>query len=59
MQSLAPTDEVKRPVEDGRGARRPHRALQALIKDAPETRDDYARLALKTSRVMPKGRNFQ
>ncbi len=59
VESLAPTDEVKRPVEDGRGARRPQRALTALMKDAPETRDDYQRLATRASRVLPKGRNFR
>jgi error-prone DNA polymerase len=59
VESLAPTDEVKRPVEDGRGARRPQRALTALLKDAPETRDDYQRLAARASRVLPKGRNFR
>jgi error-prone DNA polymerase len=51
-QAPAPTDEVKRPIDD-RTPRQGARRLARLIQDEPDLLDEFRAVA-----VMPKGRNF-
>jgi len=60
FDSLIPADEVKHPGFDHRT--RPPRQAPAMEKtsaDQSATNTTIERLALETSRIMPKGRNFQ
>jgi error-prone DNA polymerase len=52
-QALAPTDEVKRPLDD-RTPRQGARRLAKLIQEEPGLLDEFRAVA----GVMPKGRNF-
>jgi error-prone DNA polymerase len=52
-QGLAPTDEVKRPIDD-RTPRQGARRLAKLIQEEPGLLDEFRAVA----GVMPKGRNF-
>ena len=58
MGGLANGDEVKRPVQELTMSKRPGSRLTRLLKDTPDLRKDYQRLARATDKVMPKGRNF-
>lgn len=60
IESLANADEVKRPVEDIRQKIKPASRLQRLLRDAPELKTDYMKLAAQRQvrTVLPKGRNF-
>ena len=58
MGGIANGDEVRRPVQELSNSRRPGSKLARLLKDVPDLRKDYQRLARNTDKVMPKGRNF-
>ncbi|MEZ5799485.1 MAG: error-prone DNA polymerase [Nitratireductor sp.] len=70
MGGLANADEVRRPVQELRNRKAPHSRLARLLKDAPELRHDFERIAKpgKTPnrngsskslfKVLPGGRNF-
>lgn len=60
IDSLANADEVRRPVEDIRQKIKPASRLLRLLKEAPELRNDYARIIRQkhTRIALPKGRNF-
>ena len=55
---LANADEIRRPVLETRAAGKLKNHLARLLRDAPELRQDYERLARPVAKVMPKGRNF-
>ncbi|MEJ1159850.1 error-prone DNA polymerase [Prosthecomicrobium sp. N25] len=59
LQALANADEVKRPQADMREKIKPASRLQRLVAEIPDLADDLEQLSRKTSRVLPKGRNFQ
>ena len=60
IESLANADEVRRPVEDIRQKIKPASRLRQLLRDAPELRMDYAKIAgqKEIRNILPKGRNF-
>ena len=61
MGGLANADEVRRPVAESRSRdRKPAARIVRLIRDAPELRTDFEKLASAraASRALPKGRNF-
>ena len=60
LETLANADEVRRPVEDIRQKIKPRSRLQRLLRDAPELKTDYLKLAKKRAaqKILPKGRNF-
>lgn len=60
IESLANADEVRRPVEDIRQKIKPASRLQRLLRDAPELKTDYVKLAAQKEvlTILPKGRNF-
>ena len=58
IDSPANTDEVRRPVEDMGRRITPRSRLIQLVRERPDLKEDYARLASSTGKVMPKGRNF-
>ena len=64
---IANADEVRRPVQELRARKAPHSELARLLKDAPELRHDFERIAKPAGRagsakslfkVLPGGRNF-
>ncbi|MEO1143920.1 MAG: OB-fold nucleic acid binding domain-containing protein, partial [Pseudomonadota bacterium] len=60
IESLANADEVRRPQEDIRQKIKPASRLARLLREAPELRADYVKLAARrqAQKVLPKGRNF-
>ena len=58
LEALARGDEVKRPIIEIRDKLRPASRLKQLVREMPELGRDLERLAKRTARVMPKGRNF-
>ncbi|MCP5000673.1 MAG: error-prone DNA polymerase [Hyphomicrobiales bacterium] len=58
IDSLANADEVRRPVADMGKRITPRSRLIRLMREQPDLKGDYARLANSTGKVMPKGRNF-
>ncbi|MEX0347332.1 MAG: error-prone DNA polymerase [Rhizobiaceae bacterium] len=58
IDSLANADEVRRPVADMGKRITPRSRLIRLMREQPEMKTDYAKLAKSTGKVMPKGRNF-
>ncbi|MEZ5792286.1 MAG: error-prone DNA polymerase [Nitratireductor sp.] len=70
MGGLANADEVRRPVQELRNRKAPHSRLARLLKDAPELRHDFERIATPGKapnrngsskslfKVLPGGRNF-
>ncbi len=58
IDSLANADEVRRPVADMGRRITPRSRLIRLMREQPDLKTDYAKLASSTDKVMPKGRNF-
>ncbi|MGI9351359.1 MAG: error-prone DNA polymerase [Rhizobiaceae bacterium] len=60
IECLANADEVRRPVEELRQKIKPASRLEQLLRDAPEIRNDYLKIAAHQNarKVLPKGRNF-
>lgn len=60
IESLANSDEVRRPVEEVRHKLNSASQLGRLLRDVPELKSDYLKLTAKehTRRTLPKGRNF-
>ncbi len=58
IDCLANADEVRRPVADMGKRITPRSRLIRLMRDEPDLKNDYSRLAGDTGKVMPKGRNF-
>jgi error-prone DNA polymerase len=58
MGGLANADEVRNPVREQNNSALPGSKLRRLLKDTPDLREDYRRLARSADKVMPKGRNF-
>lgn len=58
MGGLANADEVMHPQEDIRQKIKPASRLTRLLKESPELRKDYLKLAKPTRKALPKGRNF-
>ena len=58
IDSPANTDEVRRPVENMGRRITPCSRLIQLVRERPDLKEDYARLASSTGKVVPKGRNF-
>jgi error-prone DNA polymerase len=56
MGGIANADEMRRPVMESRSRGKMKAEMKRILKDAPELRQDYERIAKK---AMPKGRNFQ
>ena len=59
IDSLAHADEVRRPVVEQRDRMSPRSSVGRLIRAHPELRQEFEKLAERTNKVMPKGRNFQ
>jgi error-prone DNA polymerase len=55
---MAPTDEVRRPVDELRHLRKPNSPLARLLAAEPDLAEEI-RAAKRAVSVMPKGRNFQ
>ena len=53
---IAPTDEVRRPVDELRHMAKPNSPLTRLLATEPELAED---LRAAVAAAMPKGRNFQ
>ena len=47
-----------RPVIEMSASTKPRSRLARLLKDVPDLKKDYQKLARSTGKVMPKGRNF-
>ena len=58
MGGVANGDEVNKPVQELSGQNKPGSRLARLLKDVPDLRKDYQRLARNTDKILPKGRNF-
>ncbi|MEZ5812608.1 MAG: error-prone DNA polymerase [Rhizobiaceae bacterium] len=58
IDSLANGDEVRRPIADMGRRVTPRSRLIQLMREQPELKGDYERLAAPVGKVMPKGRNF-
>jgi hypothetical protein len=60
FDTLMPADEVKHPGIDQRGRRSRHAdRVEATANAHGKTNAAMEKLTLETSRIMPKGRNFQ
>jgi len=58
LSSLARADEVKRPGADNRDKIGPRSRLVRLAREEPGVARDLVDISARTSRAMPKGRNF-
>jgi error-prone DNA polymerase len=58
LNGMAPTDEVRRPVDELRHFRKPNSPLARMLASDPELAEEL-RAAKDAASVMPKGRNFQ
>ena len=58
LSALARADEVRRPGVDNREKIGPRSRLVQLAREESGLARDLADISAKTSRVMPKGRNF-
>jgi len=58
MGGLANADEVIHPQQEQRQKVKPASSLARLLKEAPELRKDYLKLAKPARKALPKGRNF-
>ncbi|MCP4182030.1 MAG: error-prone DNA polymerase [Hyphomicrobiales bacterium] len=58
LGGIANADEVKQPVQEVNNRNLPGSRLRRLLKDVPDLRKDYQKLARNTDKVMPRGRNF-
>ncbi len=55
---MAPTDEVRRPVDELRQAKKKSSRMARLLADEPELVAELRALHAANAAVMPKGRNF-
>ncbi len=58
LGGIANADEVRKPVQEVNNRNLPGSRLRRLLRDVPDLRKDYQKLARNTDKVMPKGRNF-
>jgi len=58
LGGIANADEVRQPIQEINHRNLPGSRLRRLLKDVPDLRKDYQKLARNTDKVMPKGRNF-
>ncbi|MGH6922833.1 MAG: error-prone DNA polymerase [Propylenella sp.] len=55
---IAPTDEVRRPVDELRQATKPNSRMARMLAEEPELAEELRAMSEATHAVMPKGRNF-
>jgi DNA polymerase III alpha subunit len=55
---IAPTDEVRRPVDEPRHMTKPNSRMARMLAEEPELKDELRAMSEATHAVMPKGRNF-
>jgi error-prone DNA polymerase len=55
---MAPTDEVRRPVDELKLKVKPHSRMARMLAAEPELAEEVRALGQATHSVMPKGRNF-